>query len=182
MGVPILFASIVAAFIFLFSKSISIKEAQGSVVWDVLLLIACSFAFGQAMVKTKVAIYFGQILLTLVGSEPHVLIASLLLVTMICTDFISNNATAVIIFPIALQVAKLAGYSSPETVKALAVTVAIGASSAYAIPTGYQTHMIVYGLGGYKFTDFLKIGLPLELIIWITASLLIPYFWPFVST
>jgi di/tricarboxylate transporter len=181
LGTPILIASIVAAFIFLFSKSISFREAQNSVVWDVLLLIACSFAFGQAIVKTNVAMYFGQILLTLVGSEPHVLIASLLLVTIICTDFMSNNAAALILFPIALQLAKLAGYNSPEAIKALAVTIAVGASTGYSIPIGYQTHMIVYGLGGYKFTDFLKIGIPLELLVWISASLLIPYFWPMVS-
>jgi di/tricarboxylate transporter len=94
---------------------------------------------------------------------------------------LSNNAVALILFPIALQLAKLAGYNSPEAIKALAVTIAVGASTGYSIPIGYQTHMIVYGLGGYKFTDFLKIGIPLELLVWISASLLIPYFWPMVS-
>lgn len=178
MGVSIMVASFAAVFILLITRSISIREAQNSVMWNILLLIACSFAMGTAMVETGVAAYFAEIILTVFGSDPHMLIGGIIMVTIISTELMTNNAAALILFPIAITVAKLAGYDSIETTRTIGVSVAIGASCAYAIPTGYQTHMIVYGPGGYKFTDFLKIGLCMDLIIWAISTALIPYIWP----
>lgn len=178
MGMSIMVASLTAVFALLITRSISIREAQNSVMWNILLLIACSFAMGTAMEATGVAAYFAEIILTIFGSEPHMLIGGIILVTIICTELMTNNAAALILFPIAITVAKLAGYDSIETTRTIGVCVAIGASCAYAIPTGYQTHMIVYGPGGYKFTDFLRIGLCMDFMIWAISTALIPQIWP----
>ncbi|MGA8165307.1 MAG: SLC13 family permease [Waddliaceae bacterium] len=178
LGVPILIASLAAVFLLMVTRSISIKEAQNSIMWNVLLLIACSFALGRAMETTGVADYFAELLLSVVSSAPYMLIGGILLVTICCTELITNNAAALILFPIAINVAKLAGYDSLEAIKAIGITIAIGASCAYAVPTGYQTHMIVYGPGGYKFSDFMKVGIFMDLIIWSIATTLIPRFWP----
>lgn len=178
MGMSIMVASLTAVFALLITRSISIREAQNSVMWNILLLIACSFAMGTAMEATGVAAYFAEIILTIFGSEPHMLIGGIILVTIICTEMMTNNAAALILFPIAITVAKLAGYDSIETTRTIGVCVAIGASCAYAIPTGYQTHMIVYGPGGYKFTDFLRVGLCMDFMIWAISTALIPQIWP----
>lgn len=178
MGVSIMIASLTAVFVLLATRCISIREAQNSVVWNILLLIACSFAMGRAMEATGVAAYFAEIILTVVGKQPYMLIGGIVLVTIICTELMTNNAAALILFPIAITVAKLAGFDSIAATKTIGVAVAIGASCAYAIPTGYQTHMIVYGPGGYKFTDFLKVGILMDLIIWMIATMMIPQVWP----
>lgn len=178
MGVPIMVASLAAVFALLFTRSISIREAQNSIMWNILLLIASSFALGRAMEATGVASYFGEIILTVVGTNPYMLVGGIVLVTIICTELMTNNAAALILFPVSIAVAKLAGYDSFEATKTIGVAVAVGASCAYAIPTGYQTHMIVYGPGGYRFTDFLKVGIFMDIIIWLIATLMIPQLWP----
>ncbi len=178
MGVPIMIAAITAAFAMVFTGNISIREAQNSIMWSVLLLIACSFALAKAITITGVAAYFAEIMLALVGSEAHMLIAGVLLLSLVGTELLSNNAAALVLFPIAVKTAGLAGYVGPEAIKAVGVAIAIGCSCAFALPTGYQTNMIVYGPGGYRFTDFLKIGIPLKIIVFLISVFLIPYFWP----
>lgn len=178
MGVNIMISSMAGVFLLFITRSISFREAQNSIMWNILLLIACSFALGKAMEATGVAAYFAKIILSLIGTEPRMLISGIILTTMIITEFMTNNAAALILFPIALATLNLADYTSMEAFKAVGVAVAIGASSAYALPTGYQTHMIVYGPGGYKFTDFFKSGIIMNLLIWVIASLLIPWLWP----
>ena len=178
MGVSILVASVATTFLILLTRCITVREAQNSVMWNILLLIACSFALAKAMQTTGVAAYFAEFILTIVGTHPMMLIGGILLVTTLCTEFMTNNAAALILFPIALAAAQLAGFDTVESAKAVGVAVAIGASAAYAMPTGYQTHMIVYGPGGYKFTDFLKVGVLMNVMIWIIATILIPMFWP----
>jgi len=182
LGVPIVISAMSAVFTLLITRSISIREAQNSVIWNILLLIACSFALGRAMDVTGVAGYFAEIFLTVAGTDPYMLIGGLLMLTIVSTEFMTNNATAMILFPIALKVGQLAGYNSLEAIRTIGITVAIGASCGYAIPTGYQTHMIVYGPGGYRFKDFIKMGVPMDIIIWTIATLLIPRIWPMVAT
>ncbi|MEX1012835.1 MAG: SLC13 family permease [Waddliaceae bacterium] len=180
MGIPILIASMIAVFALLVTRSINLREAQNSVIWNVLLLIGCSFALARAMETTGVASYFAQIVLSIVGTNPYMLIGGILLITILSTEFMTNNATALILFPIAFQTAGLAGYTSPMAIKAVGIAVAIGASCGYAIPTGYQTHMIVYGPGGYQFTDFIKTGIWMDLIFLTIATFLIPKLWPLI--
>jgi len=179
IGYNIMVCSLAAVFVLFMTRTISFREAQNSIMWNILLLIACSFALGRAMQTTGVAAYFAHIILKVVGSHPYMLIGGILAVTILCTELMTNNAAALILFPIAHTAAKLAGYASAESVTAVGVAVAIGASCAYAMPTGYQTHMIVFGPGGYKFTDFFKSGVCMDVIIWAIATALIPKIWHF---
>jgi len=178
MGMSIMIASLAAVFFLIFTRSITIREAQNSVVWNLLLLIACSFAVGKAMEVTGVALYFAKTIFSVVGPEPYHIVGGILFVTILGTELITNTAAAVILFPIAVQIVQLAGFHSPEAIKTMAVTIALGCSCCFAIPTGYQTHMIVFGPGGYRFTDFMKVGAPLDVLIWMIGTLLIPILWP----
>jgi di/tricarboxylate transporter len=97
------------------------------------------------------------------------------LLTMMLTEVLSNNATAVMMVPIVVPLAQQLEVNTWPFV--IAVTVA--ASAAFAMPMGYQTHMMIYGPGGYRFSDFLRVGIPLDLICWVTSCMLIPLIWPF---
>ncbi|MEM1283586.1 MAG: SLC13 family permease [Chlamydiota bacterium] len=178
MGVSIMISSMAAVATFVFTRMITIREAQNSIVWNVLLLIGCSFAFAKTMVITGVASTFAHIILSVIGNEPVHLVGGILLVAIISTELLSNNAAALILFPIAAQVAKLAGFDTPTALKTVGITIAVGCSCGFAMPTGYQTHMIVFGEGGYKFTDFFKVGIPMDVVVWAVGTLLIPLLWP----
>jgi di/tricarboxylate transporter len=97
------------------------------------------------------------------------------LLTLCLTEVLSNNATAVMMIPIAVSLATELGVNSRPYI----IGVTLAASCAFAMPMGYQTHMMVYGPGGYRFVDFLKVGIPMNLLCWITSCTLIPWIWPF---
>lgn len=179
-GFSILTAVVFAALMLYVTRCITIREAQKGVLWNVLLLIASSFAVATAVDQSGLARFIAEILLSIVGTDPHYLIAGILISTCIFTEFLSNNAAALLIFPVALQAALLGGYTSPEALKTIGVTVAVGASCGFALPTGYQTHMIVYGPGGYRFTDFMRVGAIIDGIVIAVAIYLIPKLWPLV--
>ncbi|NGX58619.1 MAG: Sodium-dependent dicarboxylate transporter SdcS [Chlamydiae bacterium] len=178
LGLPIFLSVAAATLLYVFTKSITIREAQRSIIWNVLLLIASSFAVAKAVEVTGVAAYFAQILLTIFGTNPFLLAGGVLLVVSLFSQVLSNNTAALLLFPIALNVAHLAGYTSFESLKSVGVMVAVGSSCAFMLPTGYQTHMIVYGPGGYHLTDFLKNGVILNFLIILIGMALIPLIWP----
>jgi len=180
LGFSILTAVIAASLLYVFTKSITIREAQRSIIWNVLLLIACSFAVAKAVEVTGVAAYFAQILLTIFGTNPFLLTGGVILVVSMFSQILSNNTAALLLFPIALNVAQLAGYDSLEALNSVGVMVAVGGSCAFMLPTGYQTHMIVYGPGGYHLTDFLKNGVIINFLIIFIGMGLIPLIWPLV--
>lgn len=177
-GVPIFIAVLAATLLYLFTKCISFREAGNSIIWNVLLLIASSFAIAKAVETTGVATFFAKMLLSVLGSNPYMLIGGILLVVSLFTEIISNNSAALLLFPIALKVTQLAGFNGLETLKAVGVTVAVGSSCAFGLPTGYQTHMIIYGPGGYRLMDFVKNGVVINIAMIILGTILIPYFWP----
>jgi di/tricarboxylate transporter len=107
--------------------------------------------------------------------HPAIIVSVLYLLTSIITEFLSNKATAILLAPVALQLAAQLGVSELPFLFAIC----FAASASFMTPFGYPTNLIVMGPGGYKFTDFPRIGIPLNLIIWIIASLLIPLLWPF---
>lgn len=179
MGFSMMTASLTAAIAMLVTKNISIREARMSIRWNLLVLIASAFAFGNAMQNTGVAGYIATLILSVVGDNQYLLTAGIFATTLVATEAITNNAAALLIFPIAIQVGRLSGFDSPESLKAIAITVAMAASCSFITPIGYQTNTIVYGPGGYKFTDYAKVGLPLSLLIWALATCLIPMIWPF---
>ncbi|MEM5788655.1 MAG: SLC13 family permease, partial [Syntrophobacteraceae bacterium] len=131
---------------------------------------------GVAMQKVGADRYYADLFLTpFHGQHPTVVLAAFILLTIFLTEAMSNNATAVLLLPIAISTALSIGVSP----KPFIIGVCLGSSYGFAIPAGYQTHMLVFGSGGYRFSDFFKLGIPLDLLAWIMSFLLIPVFWPF---
>jgi di/tricarboxylate transporter len=108
------------------------------------------------------------------GLPPFLIVWAIYLLTSVLTELVSNNAVAVVVTPIAIGLATALGIDP----RPLVVAVMVAASASFATPIGYQTNMLVYGPGGYKFTDFMKVGIPLNLSIGIIASAMIPFLWP----
>ncbi|SCA63214.1 Putative sulfur deprivation response regulator [Chlamydiales bacterium SCGC AG-110-P3] len=178
MGVPLVVASVAVALLLLVTRMISLRQARSSIRWSLLVLIASSFSLGIALQNTGVADAFAELILHTVGSSPTLLIGTLFIVTAVVTGFVTNNAAVLLLFPIAAQTVRLAGYHSPDALKAVGICIAVAASCSFATPIGYQTNMIVYGPGGYKFRDYVKVGLPLTILTFILTTYLIPICWP----
>jgi di/tricarboxylate transporter len=165
-----------AAVLMIVTRCISPEEARQSVELNVLVLIACAFGIGAALEKSGAASFIANGIITLFSHYGIVgVLAGMYLVTILFSAIITNNATAVLMFPIAYATATQLSVNP----RPFAILVAIAASASFATPIAYQTNMIVYGPGGYRFSDFLKTGIPLNLILWIIAVALIPFFWSF---
>jgi di/tricarboxylate transporter len=135
------------------------------------MVIVASMALGVAMIETGGALYLAQSLVAGVGGLPIPVILSILMLVMaIFTNIVSNNATGVIGAPVAIQIADQLGVS-PEP---FILAVIFGANMSYATPWGYQTNLLLLSAGGYKATDFLRVGLPLALIMWLGFSVVLP--------
>jgi di/tricarboxylate transporter len=179
--VPIHYAAMVGALVLLWLRVITPREAYASIDWQVLLMLYGLLGLGMAMKETHTAEWLARGLVDVAGNFvspenlPIVLLWLVFLLTICLTEVLSNNATAVMLVPIVFTLANEIGVNPRPFL--MAVTVA--ASTAFALPMGYQTHMMVYGPGGYKFTDFLRVGIPLNFICWIVSCLLIPLIWPF---
>jgi di/tricarboxylate transporter len=173
--VPMVAAAFVAAAAVVATGCISATEARRSIEWETLLLIAASFGLGRAIDKTGLDELIAQATIGAAGDSPHLVLAAIYLVTMLFTEMMSNNAAAVLIFPIAWQTAADLGLEPMPFV--MAVTVA--ASCGFATPLGYQTNLMIYGPGGYKFSDYLRFGGPLNLIVMAVTVVLAPLIWPF---
>jgi di/tricarboxylate transporter len=173
--VPMVAAAFVAAAAVLVTGCISSNEARRSIEWESLLLIAASFGLAKAMEKTGLDEAIARSTIAAAGDGPHAVLAAIYFVTMLFTELMSNNAAAVLIFPIAWQTATDLGVNPMPFV--MAVTVA--ASCGFATPMGYQTNLMIYGPGGYKFSDYLRFGGPLNLLVMAITVLLAPLIWPF---
>ncbi|MFM8803974.1 MAG: SLC13 family permease, partial [Planctomycetia bacterium] len=173
--VPMVAAALVAAAVVVAMKCISADEARQAIEWESLLLIAASFGLARAMEKTGLAEGIAQSTIAAAGDHPHVMLAAIYLVTMVFTELMSNNAAAVLTFPIAWQTAADLGVNPLPFV--MAVTVA--ASCGFATPMGYQTNLMIYGPGGYKFSDYVRFGGPLNLLVMAITVALAPLIWPF---
>ena len=149
--------------------------ARNSVELSVLLVIAASFGIGMALETTGAAAFLAQFIIKQAGTNPHILLAVVYLVTMCFTELITNNAAAVLIFPIAYETAVQQDLSFTP----FAIAIMMAASASFSSPIGYQTNLMVYGPGGYRFTDYLRIGIPLNLSLAAMTIVLTPKIWHF---
>jgi len=178
---PIEIAAVCGVVILLLSKILTSKEAYASVEWNLIFLIFGMLAMGMALESTGAAGLLATGLvdgINALGSTEHraiIALAIIYLTTMVLTEILSNTAIAALMAPIALQVASELGVDARPFI----VAVMFAASAAFSTPIGYQTNTYVYGVGGYRFTDFFKIGIPLNLMCFTMAVIFIPRYWPF---
>jgi len=172
---PILALAVVAVAVVLLTGCIDAEEAFSFVDGRLLALIFAMLAVGAALDHTGgIALIVGRIAPALVDLPPWVLVWAVYYMTTILTEIVSNNAIAVIMAPIAIALGQTMGVDP----RPLVVAVMIAASACFATPIGYQTNMLVYGPGGYRFTDFMRIGIPLNLSLGVVVCLTIPLIWP----
>jgi di/tricarboxylate transporter len=144
--------------------------------WDILITIACAFAISKAIENSGLAAIVARFIINMSATTgPYILLAMTFLITVLFSQLITNNAAAALSFPIALSVATQLDVNPMPFFMATCVA----ASTSFCTPICYQTNMIVQGLGGYTFMDFVKIGVPLTIIVFLTTVLLAPVMWPF---
>ena len=173
---PIAILSLVAVAVILILRCIDSDEAWGAIDAQILVLIFAMLIVGVGLQETgAVQLVVDTLAPVLDGLPPILLLAALYAVTSILTEMVTNSAIAVILTPIAVGLAQQAGIDP----RPLVVAVMFGASASFATPIGYQTNTLVYGAGDYRFADFLKIGVPMNLIVGVASVLAIPLFFPF---
>jgi di/tricarboxylate transporter len=168
-------AGLVAAGLMLATRCIKANAARASIDWSVLVVIAASLGIGQALETSGVAQALADTWLGAAGTNPLLALAAVYVFTNVVTEMVSNNAAAVMSFPIAVATAEGLGVSLWPFV----VVVMMAASCGFATPIGYQTNLMVYGPGGYRFSDYVRFGLPLNILVGVVTVLLAPVFWPF---
>ncbi len=168
-------AALLGAGLMLASGCVSGEMARKSVDTQVLIVIACSFALGKALQVTGAAGVLTEYLLALPGHRPWLVLLMTYVITSVLTSVITNNAAAVVMFPIVVAMAESLGVSPVPFI----ITIMMAASASFATPIGYQTNLMVMGPGGYRFADFLKIGMPLNALLAGVTVLVVPQVWPF---
>ena len=180
--VPILKGALIGAIFLLVIRVITANEAYQSINWQVIVLIAALIPLGIVIQKSGTSFWIGTVLNDIANAfdpliRPTIMLSLIYLVTIILTEMTSNAATAIIMTPIAISAAQQMGLD-PRT---FVFAVCFAASASFITPIGYQTNLMVYSPGGYKFTDYVRVGLPLAIVLWCMATWLIPILWPFAS-
>lgn len=173
---PVLVCAIVGAVMMVLLRCLTIEQALESIDWKVIFLLAGVLPLGLTLERSGGAQYIAEHTIgTMSQFGPLTALAVLFLLTSVLTEFMSNNAAAVLLAPIAISTAAGLGVDA----KPFLMAVAFAASTSFATPVGYQTNTMVYSAGGYRFTDFTKVGVPLNIIFWALSVYFIPKFWPF---
>jgi di/tricarboxylate transporter len=178
--VPIELAALAGGVVLCLTGCIKPKDAYDSIEWNILVLIFGMLAMGLAMEHTGAAALVAQKTVAAVNfivppeHKAIALLACVYLITALFTEILSNNAIAALMAPIAIGVAAELDVSARPFV----IAVMFAASAAFSTPIGYQTNTYVYGIGGYKFGDFLRIGIPLNILCFVVAMIVIPRVWP----
>jgi di/tricarboxylate transporter len=173
---PMAALALAGSVLMILTGCLPLRRAYNSIDLTVVVLIAGTLALGRAMEKTgAVEVITGGLLPWLRGYGPHAVLAGVFLLATVITAFISNNAVAVLFTPIAIQVGRELGLAPEPFIYA----VLFGASCDFSNPIGYQTNLFVYGPGGYRFLDYVRIGVPLTAVLFLVSMLLIPWWWPF---
>jgi di/tricarboxylate transporter len=174
-GINMLIMACLAAGAMLVFKCCSIAQARKSIEWNVLVVIGAALALGTALEKTGTARVLTGTLLNAIHHNPWLALAVVYTVTVMITELITNNAAAVLVFPFAMNAADRLGVNPMPFV----ICIMIGASASFLTPIGYQTNLMVYGPGGYRVRDYVKVGFPLSLLVGIVTVGLSPIIWPF---
>ena len=173
-GVPVSGLALLAAVLMLATRCLEPREAYGSVQWTIIFMIFGMLALGKAMESSGGAKQIADLLESGLGTaSPIVVLGVVYLLSSIMTELISNNAVAALLTPIVIGIAA----NIQMDARPFIVAVMFGCSASFATPIGYQTNTYVYGAGGYRFADFPKVGVPLNLLLWMAATFLIPLLW-----
>lgn len=173
---PIVVSAAVGCVLLILFRCLEVHEAYKAIDWKVIFMLAGVLSMGTALEKTGAANLLANLIIDSIGAfGPYAVLSALFFLTFMSTNFMSNNASAALLAPIAIVTAQSMGVS----VKPMLLAVTYAASLSFMTPVGYQTNTMIYGPGNYKFRDYLIIGTPLNIILWILASVLIPYFFPF---
>jgi di/tricarboxylate transporter len=168
-------AALVAAGLMIVLGCTSGQVARQSPDWQVLVVIATSFGVGAALQTSGAAAVLADVIIGLAGGDPWATLVLVFTATALLTSIATNNVAAVLAFPIALS----AAHHMNVAILPFAITIMVAASASFATPIGYQTNLMVYNAGGYRFTDFVRIGLPLTLLVGVVTVVLVPYIWEF---
>ena len=168
-------AALVAAGAMIVTRCCTSAQARRGVDWKTLIAIAASFALGRALETTGLAQKFSDALVGFAAGQPWLTLVMIYAVALILTEAVTNNAAAVLTFPIAWSTAANLGVDPTPYVMAVTLAASLG----FATPMGYQTHLMVFGPGGYKFIDFVRLGVPIDILCMIIACAVIPWVFPF---
>ena len=175
-ALPVLLAAFLVAGLMVGTRCISAAIARQSVDWQTLITIGAAFGLGKALEKTGCAAVLGGLVVDLAGNAgPYFVLALVYLATSVLSETITNRAAVVLMFPVAVAIATQIGVNP----RPLAMAVCFSAAAPLVTPVGYQTNLMVYGAGGYRYTDYVRVGLPLSAILLGLGTLLIPVVWPF---
>jgi di/tricarboxylate transporter len=169
-----LHAAMLAAGLMIMTRCCSINDARRQVEWSVLIVIGAALGLGAALDQSGAASALAQGVLALAGKNPWLVLAAVYLATSLLTEVVTNNAAVALMFPFAQATAEHLGVNFLPFVFAIMMA----GSASFATPLGYQTNLMVYGPGGYRFGDFLRIGVPMNVLVAIISILLIPMIWP----
>lgn len=173
---PIAITAITGAAVMVLAGCVQTGEVYDSIDWSIVLLMAGLLPLGVAMSGSGAADFIVQHTVGLVSEMgPHVVLAVVYLMVLLLGELMSNSAAAVLLTPLGVSTAQMLGVDATPFL----IAITFSASTSFLTPVGYQTNMMVYNAGGYSFTDFVKIGLPLNGIFWILGVIFIPVFWPF---
>ena len=169
-------AALVGTGFMILTGCLRLRDLYSHLSWQTIVMLACLIPLGTAMENTGLAkLIAGELVEQLDRWGPFAVLSGIYLLTSLLTSVMSNNATAVLMIPITLSTA----YQLQVDPKPFVMAIMFAASASFMTPVGYQTNLFIFGPGGYKFVDFLKVGGPLNLLFWILASVFIPLFWPF---
>jgi len=175
LGFGMMKASLFAAALMILSRCVRASEARRCIDWSILVTIAAGIGLGAAMEQSGTANLLATSVINAVGSNPLVVLSVVYGITMVMTNLITAKAAGMLIFPIAITAATNLNVSATP----FAITVMVAAAASFASPHGFQTNLMVYGPGGYRTSDFLRVGGPLSLLLWGISMALIPIIWPF---
>ncbi len=170
-----LHGSMLAAGLMLFARCCTVSAMRSAVDWSLLVVVAAALGIGRAMQASGLDAVVADLMVTAAVGHPWLALAAVYLATNLVTEVVTNNAAVALMFPVGLQTAAAMGVDPMPFV----MVIMMAGSASFATPLGYQTNLMVYGPGGYRFSDYLRVGIPMNLLVGVLAVLLAPLFWAF---